>query len=182
MGLAPYLTQCTWTTELFSSKQGPTRQRISAPAKIGVALQSRSGSIFGVALRVARRLAIRSCAPACAPTLGAPRSDRAPTKNSKNVFSTPKNGSIWLKMAQKTKVKHLASRHFFCNKLPLSFVAENGVRCVFLFALFSKYIHITLRWIFGQKLDLIWSIWKSLKRKGSCALAREIFFLIKAIS
>ena len=106
-------------------------QSISAPAKIGVALQSRSGSIFGVALRVALRLAIRSCAPACAPTPGAPRSDRAPTKNSKNVFSTPKNGSIWLKMAQKTKVKHLVSRHFFCNKLPLSFVAENGVRCVF---------------------------------------------------
>ena len=60
-------------------------QSISAPAKIGVALQSRSGSIFGVALRVALRLAIRSCAPACAPTPGAPRSDRAPTKNGKNV-------------------------------------------------------------------------------------------------
>ena len=55
------------------SQQVWNTQSISAPAKTGVALQSRSGWIFGVALRVALRLENWSCAPTSAP-------GRAPAK------------------------------------------------------------------------------------------------------
>ena len=47
-----------------------------------VALQSRSGRIFGVALQLALRLAFRSCAPAGVPTTGA----RAPAALRPTVF------------------------------------------------------------------------------------------------
>ena len=60
----------------------PKSQSISAPAKTGVALQSRSGRIFGVALQLALRLAFWSCAPAGAPTTGA----RAPAALRPTVF------------------------------------------------------------------------------------------------
>ena len=49
----------------------PKSQSISALAKTGVALQSRSGRIFGVALQLVLQLAFRSCAPTGAPTTGA---------------------------------------------------------------------------------------------------------------
>ena len=130
----------------------------------------RSGWQSGVALRPALR----------------PLERRAPTAlRPKIVKMFPV--AIWLKMAQKTKVKvgstrTAASRHFFSNKLVrcyLSFVAENAARCVFLYIMpfLASMYHNTLRWVLGQKLGLKWSILKFLKRKGSCALAREIFFL-----
>ena len=62
-------------------------QSISAPAKIGVALQPRSGWIFGVALRVALRQENRSCAPTSAPTLWSARSGLRSDK-SKNYEHT----------------------------------------------------------------------------------------------
>ena len=98
-------------------------QSISAPAKTGVALQSRSGWIFGVALRVALRLENRSCAPTSAPTPWSARSGSRSDQN-ENYEHTPFH-KIWLKCVQLQRSSKSCTNlyHHILMFLPRKFIA-----------------------------------------------------------